>query len=54
MVAARNARLEITEPFRNLERGIPPSDVQHPKGATDGGSKIYGKKFRIRQFMPNG
>jgi hypothetical protein len=29
MVAVRNARLEIMEVFRNLERGIPPSDQQH-------------------------
>jgi hypothetical protein len=30
MVAARNARLEIKEVSGNLERGIPPSDQQHP------------------------
>jgi len=31
MVAARNARLEIIQLSRKLERGIPPSDVQLPK-----------------------
>ena len=30
MVAVRNARLAIKKLSRNLERGIPPSDHQHP------------------------